>query len=91
MPAILSPIRTREDILFEDSLRPRTFEEFVGQETVKANLRIFIEAAKKRSEHLDHVLLYGPPGPTLSPRNSALPSSPPPGRSSRGPATSRPS
>jgi Holliday junction DNA helicase RuvB len=62
MPAILSPIRTKEDILFEDSLRPRTFDEFVGQETVKANLRVFIEAAKKRGEHLDHVLLYGPPG-----------------------------
>jgi Holliday junction DNA helicase RuvB len=62
IPAVLTPVRTREDIQFEDSLRPRTFEEFVGQETIKANLRIFIEAAKKRSEHLDHVLLYGPPG-----------------------------
>jgi len=62
MPAILSPIRTKEDILFEDSLRPRTFDEFVGQEKVKANLKVFIEAAKKRDEHLDHVLLYGPPG-----------------------------
>ncbi len=62
MPAILSPVRTKEDILFEDSLRPRTFDEFVGQETIKANLKVFIEAAKKRGEHLDHVLLYGPPG-----------------------------
>jgi Holliday junction DNA helicase RuvB len=62
MPAILSPIRTKEDILFADSLRPRTFDEFVGQEKVKANLRVFIEAARKRDEHLDHVLLYGPPG-----------------------------
>ena len=62
MPAILSPIRTKEDILFEDSLRPQTFDEFVGQDKVKANLRVFIEAAKKRDEHLDHVLLYGPPG-----------------------------
>jgi holliday junction DNA helicase RuvB len=62
MPAILSPVRSKEDLLFEDSLRPRTFDEFVGQESIKANLRIFIEAAKKRSEHLDHVLLYGPPG-----------------------------
>ena len=61
-PAILTPVRTKEDIQFEDSLRPRTFDEFVGQETIKANLRIFIEAAKKRSEQLDHVLLYGPPG-----------------------------
>lgn len=62
MPAILSPIRTKEDVLFEDSLRPRTFDEFVGQEKVKSNLKVFIEAAKKRDEHLDHVLLYGPPG-----------------------------
>ena len=62
MPAILTPIRTKEDVLFEDSLRPRTFDEFVGQEKVKANLRIFIEAARKREEQLDHVLLYGPPG-----------------------------
>ena len=62
MPAILSPIRTREDVLFEDSLRPQTFDEFVGQDKVKANLRVFIEAARKRDEHLDHVLLYGPPG-----------------------------
>jgi len=62
MPAILSPIRTKEDVLFEDSLRPRTFDEFVGQEKVKSNLKVFIEAAKKRDEQLDHVLLYGPPG-----------------------------
>jgi len=62
MPAILTPVRTKEDILYEDSLRPRSFEEFVGQETVKANLKVFIQAARKRSEHLDHVLLYGPPG-----------------------------
>lgn len=62
MEAVLSPVRTKEDLLFEDSLRPRSFKEFVGQETVKSNLKIFIEAAQKRDEHLDHVLLYGPPG-----------------------------
>lgn len=62
MPAILTPVRTKEDLLFEDSLRPRTFAEFIGQDTVKSNLRIFIDAARKRGEHLDHVLLYGPPG-----------------------------
>ncbi|MFC2169628.1 Holliday junction branch migration DNA helicase RuvB [Acidobacteriota bacterium] len=60
--ATLSPVRTKEDLLFEDSLRPRTFNEFIGQENIKANLRIFIKAAQKRNEHLDHVLLYGPPG-----------------------------
>jgi len=62
MPAILTPVRTKEDLLFEDSLRPRSFDEFVGQDNIKANLKVFIEAAKKRGEHLDHVLLYGPPG-----------------------------
>jgi Holliday junction DNA helicase RuvB len=61
-PAILSPVRTKEDSLFEDSLRPRSFDEFIGQDTIKANLKIFIAAARKRGEHLDHVLLYGPPG-----------------------------
>jgi Holliday junction DNA helicase RuvB len=62
MGAVLSPVRTKEDILFEDNLRPRTFKEFIGQKTIKSNLNIFIEAAKKRNGHLDHVLLYGPPG-----------------------------
>ena len=61
-PAILTPVKTNEDLLFEESLRPRTFDEFVGQETIKANLKVFIEAAKRRGEALDHVLLYGPPG-----------------------------
>lgn len=60
--AVLNPVRTKEDLLFEDSLRPRSFKEFVGQTTVLSNLKIFIEAARKRDEHLDHVLLYGPPG-----------------------------
>jgi len=44
------------------ALRPKTLEEFVGQETSKANLRIFIEAARTRGEAMDHVLLSGPPG-----------------------------
>ena len=61
-PAILNPVRTKEDVLFEDSLRPRSFEEFIGQDSIKANLKVFIEAARKRDAHLDHVLLYGPPG-----------------------------
>ncbi|MGD2295866.1 MAG: Holliday junction branch migration DNA helicase RuvB [Candidatus Aminicenantes bacterium] len=62
MGDVLSPVRTKEDLLFEDSLRPKNFEEFIGQNTIKSNLKIFIEAARKREEHLDHVLLYGPPG-----------------------------
>lgn len=62
MTTILSPIRSKEDLIFEESLRPKNFNEFVGQETVKENLRIFIEAARRRDDPLDHVLLYGPPG-----------------------------
>jgi Holliday junction DNA helicase RuvB len=62
MPDILNPVRTKEDSLFEEGLRPRSFDEFIGQETVKENLAVFIEAARKRDEALDHVLLYGPPG-----------------------------
>lgn len=46
----------------ENPLRPRTFSEYIGQEKVKENLKIYIEAAKSRKESLDHVLLYGPPG-----------------------------
>lgn len=46
----------------EVSLRPKTFSEYIGQEKIKNNLSVFIEAAKKRGDALDHVLLYGPPG-----------------------------
>ena len=52
----------REDEDVETSLRPRTFDEYVGQEKVKEKLKIYIEAARSRREALDHVLLYGPPG-----------------------------
>ena len=62
LDVVLSPVRTKEDLMFEDNLRPRSFNEFIGQETIKTNLKIFIKAASKRGEHLDHVLLYGPPG-----------------------------
>ena len=46
----------------ENDLRPQTLNEYIGQEKVKDNMKVFIEAAKKRGEALDHVLLYGPPG-----------------------------
>ena len=46
----------------ENSLRPQTLDEYIGQSKVKENMKIYIEAAKQRSEPLDHVLLYGPPG-----------------------------
>lgn len=59
---IIDPQQLAEDQEIEISLRPRNFEDFVGQEKVKENLDIYIKAAKQRSEALDHVLLYGPPG-----------------------------
>lgn len=51
-----------EESNYEFSLRPRTLNEYIGQDKVKENLRIYIDAAKRRGESLDHVLLYGPPG-----------------------------
>ncbi|MCI0484465.1 MAG: Holliday junction branch migration DNA helicase RuvB [candidate division NC10 bacterium] len=51
-----------EDQQWEPTLRPRLWEEYIGQEKVKENLRVFIEAARARREPLDHVLLHGPPG-----------------------------
>ncbi len=59
---INSPQPSDDDRLFEENLRPRRLSEFVGQEAIKENLSIFIEAARRRSEALDHVLLLGPPG-----------------------------
>jgi len=56
------PVKTYEDEGFEATLRPRTRSDFIGQEKLKANLAVFIEAARGRGEALDHVLFYGPPG-----------------------------
>jgi Holliday junction DNA helicase RuvB len=58
----VDPETKEEDANFEISVRPRSFEEFVGQDKIKENLKIFIQAAKQRSEALDHVLFCGPPG-----------------------------
>ena len=51
-----------EDYKIENSLRPKLLKDYIGQEKAKENLKIYIEAAKKRGDSLDHVLLYGPPG-----------------------------
>ena len=59
---IVTPDYTPADAEAEVSLRPRTLEEYIGQDKAKENLRVFMEAAKMRGESLDHVLLYGPPG-----------------------------
>ena len=62
MTRLIAPAATDDDLLVEGSLRPKALEEYIGQEKAKGNLRIFIDAARKRTEALDHVLLYGPPG-----------------------------
>ncbi len=62
MERIISTNIIPEEDKSEQSLRPLSLSEYIGQEKAKKNLRIFIEAAKKRKESLDHVLLYGPPG-----------------------------
>jgi holliday junction DNA helicase RuvB len=59
---VISPEESLEDEVYGASLRPRTFEDYVGQQRVVENLRIAIEAARGRDEPLEHVLLYGPPG-----------------------------
>ncbi|SFA76102.1 Holliday junction DNA helicase subunit RuvB [Acetitomaculum ruminis DSM 5522] len=59
---IISTDFTIEEEVEEKSLRPKTFEDYIGQEKAKTALKISIEAAKKRHDHLDHILFYGPPG-----------------------------
>ncbi|MGN0344544.1 MAG: Holliday junction branch migration DNA helicase RuvB [Lachnospiraceae bacterium] len=59
---VISTEIQEEDIKVEKSLRPQRLEHYIGQEKAKTNLKVYIEAAKKRGEPLDHVLFYGPPG-----------------------------
>ena len=59
---LLDARKEEEDITSELSLRPKTLKEYIGQTEMKDNLKVFMGAAKKRKESLDHVLLYGPPG-----------------------------
>ena len=56
------PEPTEEDLRYDVSLRPRSLDEYIGQEAVKSNLRVFVEATRSRGEALEHVLFYGPPG-----------------------------
>lgn len=62
MERTITPERRDEDIQADATLRPRTLHEYVGQEKIRENLRLFIDAARGRGEALDHLLLYGPPG-----------------------------
>nr|WP_317331866.1 Holliday junction branch migration DNA helicase RuvB [uncultured Romboutsia sp.] len=59
---IITSTMQNEDVDVENSLRPKSLDDYLGQEKAKEQLKIFIEAAKSRNEQLDHVLLYGPPG-----------------------------
>lgn len=59
---IITTDETEEDLRLEPKLRPQMLEQYIGQEKAKKSLKIYIEAAKKRGESLDHVLFYGPPG-----------------------------
>jgi Holliday junction DNA helicase RuvB len=59
---IVNPKQNNDEAVFEANIRPRRLSEYVGQDVVKENLRVFIQAAQVRGEALDHVLLFGPPG-----------------------------
>jgi len=61
-PRVIAPTATREDELAEASIRPRRLDDYLGQQPVREQLKIAIEAAKARSEAMDHVLIFGPPG-----------------------------
>src|SRR5437660_5351246 len=59
---LVSPKMSEEEQAIETSLRPRRLSEYIGQEKIKENLSILLEAARRRKESVDHILLYGPPG-----------------------------
>src|SRR6202045_4083199 len=59
---LVSPQMSAEEEIMEGSLPPRRLAEYIGQEKIKQNLSILLEAARRRNESVDHVLLYGPPG-----------------------------
>ena len=60
---IISPeLENKQEENLENTLRPQKLEDYIGQTKVKENMKIYIEAAKKRGEALDHCLFYGPPG-----------------------------
>lgn len=61
-PHLVSGAQVDEDLQYEAGLRPRRFDDYIGQEKVRENLSVSIQAARQRGEALDHVLLYGPPG-----------------------------
>ncbi len=58
----IAPVRIDDDATFDNELRPRSFDGYIGQERIKENLKVFVEAASQRGEALDHILFSGPPG-----------------------------
>ncbi|NUO18337.1 Holliday junction branch migration DNA helicase RuvB [bacterium] len=62
MPRLIEPVLQEDEVVVEQSLRPSSFGEFVGQQRVKEQLSVFLRAARERGEALDHCLFYGPPG-----------------------------
>src|SRR5262245_23110903 len=61
-PRLVTAAKVDDEVQYEAGLRPRTLDDYIGQERVRANLQVSIAAARQRNEALDHVLLYGPPG-----------------------------
>src|SRR4026207_596510 len=61
-PRLVSAARVDDDVQYEAGLRPRTLDDYIGQDRIRENLQVSVAAARQRSEALDHVLLYGPPG-----------------------------
>ena len=59
---LMAPMDTASDKAMDISLRPKTMDEYVGQQAMREKLSIFLEAARRRKEALDHVLIFGPPG-----------------------------
>src|SRR5574339_839573 len=59
---VVTAARVDEDAQYEAGLRPRTLDDYIGQDRIRENLQVSVTAARQRSEALDHVLLYGPPG-----------------------------
>lgn len=62
MPRMIETDVTEEDVRIEGTLRPQTLDTYIGQQKIKNNLKVYIEAAKQRGDSLDHCLFYGPPG-----------------------------
>ena len=60
--AVVTNYDLEDDKVLDNTIRPESIDEYIGQTDVKENIRVFVSAAKMRDEALDHVLLYGPPG-----------------------------